>query len=154
MKRILTAFALIATIILTSAQSSAQTLQNKAQRQQWFNNMVQSKTDFIVKELGLTDNVKTKFEKQYTAMCHEVARLGRDTRNMERSITKKENPSDLEYEKGAEAMAEFKIKEGNIEMKYFNQYKTYLTKKQLFKLKVAEQKWMNALMKHRSKSKK
>lgn len=154
MKRLVLTFTVIAAIILTATQAFAQEPQKKAQRQQWMNNMIQSKTEYVVKEIGLNENVRTKFEKQYMAMCHEMAKLGRDTRNLERSISKKENPSDLEYEKCAEAMSEFKIKEGNIEMKYFNQFKTYLTKKQLFKLKIAEQKWMNALMKHRGKGKK
>lgn len=154
MKRLLSILTLIAAIILTFTQAFAQKPHDKAQRQQWMNNMIQSKTDYVVKEIGLNDNLKPKFEKQYRAMCHEVARLGRDTRNLERTIVKKDNPSDLEYEKGAEAMAEFKVKEGNIEMKYFNQFKTYLTKKQLFNMKIAEQKWMNELMKHRGKGKK
>lgn len=155
MKRIFSVFAILAAFIFTASPLFAQKAQNKAQRQQWMNNMIQSKTEFVVKEIGLNDsNVKAKFEKQYTTMCHEIARLGRDTRNMERTISKKDNPSDLEYEKCAEAMAEHKIKEGNIEMKYFNQFKKYLTQKQLFNLKIAEHKWMNVLMKHRGKGNK
>lgn len=59
----------------------------------------------------------------------------------------------MEYEKAAEAVAEFKSKEGAIELRYFNQFKGYLSKKQLFKLKIAEHKWMKELMRHRNKGK-
>ena len=51
-------------------------------------------------------------------------------------------------------MTEFKSKEAAIELRYFNQFKTYLSKKQLFQLKIAENKWMRELMKQRGKGKK
>ena len=86
-------------------------------------------------------------------MSNETSRLARDTRSLERQVSKKANPSDLEYEKAAEAITEFKAKEGAVELKYFNQFKTFLNKKQLFQLKLAENKWMDELMRHRGKGK-
>ncbi|MCM1348913.1 MAG: hypothetical protein NC338_05825 [Firmicutes bacterium] len=153
MKRIATSF-LCMLSLLFALQLQAAGPQDASQRKQWFNNMVQTKIDYLAKQMELTPDQKARFEKQYAAMSAETARLAGDTRNMQKNVAKKDNPNDLELEKAAEAIAEFKSKEGAIEMKYFNQFKTYLTKKQLFKLKTAESKWMKMLMNHRGKGKK
>ncbi|MDE6101314.1 MAG: hypothetical protein K2G01_09740 [Paramuribaculum sp.] len=133
------------------AAASADSKEDKVKREQWYKNMVQTKIDYIAKQVGMNADQKGKFEKQYAAMSAETAKLSRETRQLERTIAKKANATDVEYEKAAEAIAEFKSKEGAIEQKYFNQFKTYLSKKQLFQLKVAEHKWMKELMKHRNK---
>lgn len=140
--------------ILFAAATAFAGPQDKAKREQWYNNMIQTKIDFLSKQIGLTSEQKEKFEKMYRAMSNETSRLSRDTRSLERQVSKKSSASDLEYEKAAEAIAEFKAKEGNIEMKYFNQFKTFLSKKQLFQLKIAENKWMNELMRHRGRPRK
>lgn len=128
--------------------------QNKAQKEQWFKNMVQTKVDYLAKQMNLTADQRAKFEKQYTAMSAETSKLARETRALQQSISKKEKATDVEYEKAAEAIAEFKSKEGAIELRYFNQFKAYLSKKQLFTLKLAEHKWMKELMRQRHKGKK
>lgn len=128
--------------------------QNKTQREQWYKNMVQTKIEYIAKQMNLTPEQKAKFDKHYTAFSAETSKLSKETRALERAVSKKEKPTDIEYEKAAEAITEFKAKEGAIEQKYFNQFRTYLTKKQLFQLKVAEHKWMKELMNQRSKGKK
>lgn len=140
--------------LLSFTSAFAQQPQDKAKREQWFKNMVQTKIDYLSKQMDLTPEQKSRFEKQYTAMSMETARLANDTRALQRSVAKKDNASDVEYEKAAEAVAEFKSKEGAIELKYFNQFKAYLTKKQLFQLKNAEHKWMRELMRHHGKGKK
>jgi len=133
---------------------AAQRSQSDAQRRQWFNNMVATKVDYISKQIGLDGDKKVRFAKEYTAMTTETAKLARETRKLERSVAKNPKATDLEYEKAAEAVAEFKGREAAIEMRYYNQFKTYLSKKQLFQLKIAENKWMRELMKHRGKNRK
>lgn len=127
--------------------------QSENERKAWFDNMIQNKIDFIAKQLSLSDEQKVKFGKLYKEMSNETSKLIRDTRALEKSVCNKKNASDIELEKAAEAMAEFKAKEGNIELKYFNQYKTILSSNQLFKLKIAENDWMKRVMRHRNKAK-
>ena len=145
--------ALIICIVVGSLSLMADGPRNRANREQWYNNMIQTKIDYLAKQMSLTPQQKEKFEKSYRDMSNETSRLARDTRSLERQVSKKANPSDLEYEKAAEAITEFKAKEGAIELKYFNQFKTFLNKKQLFQLKLAENKWMDELMRHRGKGK-
>lgn len=145
--------ALIICIVVGSLSLMADGPRNRANREQWYNNMIQTKIDYLSKQMNLTPQQKEKFEKSYRDMSNETSRLARDTRSLERQVSKKANPSDLEYEKAAEAITEFKAKEGSVELKYFNQFKTFLNKKQLFQLKLAENKWMDELMRHRGKGK-
>ena len=128
--------------------------EDKVKREQWYKNMVQTKIDYLARQVGMNADQKSKFEKQYAAMSAETAKLSRETRRLERTVSKKADATDVEFEKAAEAITELKSKEGAIEQKYFNQFKAYLSKKQLFQLKVAEHKWMKELMKHRMKGKK
>lgn len=141
---------LLAIFVLSIASVSAAP-QDKQKRQAWYNNMIQTKVDYLAKQLAMTPDQKTKFEKSYKEMAAETSKLANETRAMEKSVSSKASPTDLEYEKAAEAMAEFKSKEGAIELKYYKQYKTFLTKKQLFQLKIAENKWMREVMRHRAK---
>lgn len=145
--------ALIICIVVGSLSLMADGPRNRANREQWYNNMIQTKIDYLSKQMNLTPQQKEKFEKSYRDMSNETSRLARDTRSLERQVSKKANPSDLEYEKAAEAITEFKAKESAVELKYFNQFKTFLNKKQLFQLKLAENKWMDELMRHRGKGK-
>ena len=145
--------ALIICIVVGSLSLMADGPRNRANREQWYNNMIQTKIDYLSKQMNLTPQQKEKLEKSYRDMSNETSRLARDTRSLERQVSKKANPSDLEYEKAAEAITEFKAKEGAVELKYFNQFKTFLNKKQLFQLKLAENKWMDELMRHRGKGK-
>ncbi len=146
MKHILTF--LLCLFVAAAAQSAPQ---DKAKRAQWFNNMVNSKIEYLSKQMNLEGDQKVQFEKTYRAMVNETSKIASETRRLERNVSKKDNASDLEYEKAAEAIAEFKSKEGAIELRYFNQFKTFLTKKQLFQLKIAEDRWMKELMRHRGK---
>lgn len=146
--------ALLLCILLSGIQAFGAGPQDKAKRQQWYDNMIQTKIDYLAKKIDVTPEQKEKFEKTYKAMSNETNRLSRDTRSLERQVSKKSDATDLEYEKASEAIAEFKSKEGAIELKYYRQFKTFLTKKQLFQLKIAENKWMDTIMQHRGRGKK
>lgn len=112
--------------------------------------MAKVRLDFIAGQLDLSADQKQKFVEIYNSMQAELDKLREDTKSLRMSIEDK-NATDLEYEKAAEALFEFKQKEGTIELKYFDQFKNVLTPKQLFQLKTAEMKWMKELMKHRKK---
>lgn len=135
---------------ISSAAICAQGRQNgNGQRARWMREMKQTKIEYMSKELSITNEQKKKFTEIYNSMQSELDKLRNETDAMRNSVRDKENATDLEYEKAAEAMFEFKVKEGNIEKKYFDKFKTVLTPKQLFMFKRAEMKWMKELMKHR-----
>lgn len=134
-------------IIVLSASTFAHGKDPKHDK--WMREMRQAKLEFMIKELQISTEQKAKFTETYNAMEAELDKLRSETDAMRRSIDRKKDASDLEYEKAAEAMFEFKLKEGNIEKKYFDRLKATLSPHQLFNFKKAEMKWMRKLMKHR-----
>ena len=146
MKRALT-FAIIA--LLTLPAIWAQPDGTQQDRKKWFREMTQYKHDFLTKELNLTKEQEEKFFPLYDKMESETRELNRQARSMEKSVKEKgDKATDLEYEKAAEALQELKGKEGAVETRYFNDFKTVLTKKQLFQLKQAERKFTHLIMNH------
>lgn len=123
-------------------------------RESWMKEIQQYKNDYIAKKLELTDEQRAKFLPLYNAMDEEIRKAQDESEQLSRqTLSKEEKATDLEYEKAAEAMYELKGRENAIEMKYFNEYKTILTPRQLFKLKDAEKDFTRELMKqHRRRS--
>lgn len=124
---------------------------NDNQHAQWIKEMKQAKLEFMAKELKLTNEQTPKFNEVYNIMQGELDKIRSETRRLEKSVENKNDATDLEYEKAAEAMFEYKIKEGTIEKRYFDKFKAILTPQQLLKFKKAEMKWLKELMKHRKK---
>lgn len=148
MKTIITSV-LILFAVLFSFDISAQH-KDDSRRSQWNKEMAQARIDFIAGQLDLSADQKQKFVETYNSMQTELDKLRNDTNSMRKSVESRK-ATDLEYEKAAEALFEFKQKEGTIERKYFDKFKSILSSKQLFQLKTAEMKWMKELMKHRKK---
>lgn len=147
MKHILIAITLVATICMSAFA------QNKGEKfRKWMDDMRQVKVEYVAKELKLTAQQKEKFTPVYEAMNREIGKVNRETRALEKSVRDKGNSAtDLEYDKATEAMVELKGKECEIEKKYREQFKTILTKKQLFDLSRAERKFARELMRqHRA----
>lgn len=111
------------------------------------------KAKFIASELKLTDSQKQKFVDTYRKMEDESAQVARETRQMEKSVREKgDKATDLELEKAAEAGVELKMKQAQIEQKYFKEFKTILTPAQLFNLSKAERKFTRKIMDSHRKS--
>lgn len=137
---------LIALILLPVAAGAQKP--TARERRVWMKEMRQYKNDYISRKLELTEDQKVKFIPLYNRMEDEVRVISEQTMSMEREVRKKgDEATDLEYEKAAEAQFELKAKESQIELKYFNEFKTILTPKQLLKLKRAEREFSRNLMK-------
>lgn len=148
MKRLDISLVLLVLAFLLPAVSSAQRPTGR-EREVWMKEMQQYKNDFIAKKLSLTDEQKAKFIPLYNAMDEEIRKTQDEAEQLYRQTLKKESAAtDLEYEKAAEAVYELKGRENAIEMKYFKDFKTILTPRQLFKLKDAERDFTRQLMRH------
>lgn len=152
MKRISILFLIIAFFSHLS-YIDAQNRPSKADREKWFKEMREYKHNFLAKELDLTQEQQDEFFPLYDAMEDECHKINRDTRKMQRAIMDKDadQVTDVEYEKAAEALYELKGKEALVELNYLEKFKNVLTKRQLFMLKSAEDKFTRHLMKQHSK---
>lgn len=118
------------------------------ERNTWMKELQQCKNEFISDKLDLTEEQKAKFLPVYNRMEAEIRNIHDQAMKMEREIRKRKGEvTDLEYEKAAEAQFELKEKESRIEMRYFKEFKTILSPKQLFMLKKAERDFSRELMK-------
>ena len=153
MKR-LSILLLIISLFAQLSTIDAQQKRSKEERQQWFKEMREYKHNFLIKELDLDKEQQEAFFPIYDSMEDETFKLHHGTRKLQRDLSKKDaDVTDIEYEKAAEALFELKYKEAQIELKYFEQFKNVLTKKQLFLLKKAEDKYTRHLMRQHDKQK-
>ena len=123
------------------------TLACSAQRSKWGNEMLEAKHKMIVEEVGLTPTQQEQFMPLYQEMEKEIYKTNRDARTLASNVEKKKSASDSEYYQAAEALSRAKIREGEIEAKYFPKFAKILSKKQMFLLKQAEFKFTRTMLK-------
>lgn len=145
MKRIVSI--LILTIII-AATAQAQS------RNKFAADMYQAKHEMIIEELGLTQTQQKQFMPLYEQMEKEIYQVNRNARALANEVEKKTNPSDRDYEAAASALSNTRMREGEIEAKYFEKFSKILSKKQLFQLKQAEVKFTREMISKKKQNKK
>ncbi len=140
---------IVSILILTIALSSAVMAQNN--RTKFATDMYQAKHEMILQALGLTMTQQKQFMPLYEQMEREIYEVNRNARALANEVEKKKNPSDKDYEVAASALSNTRMREGEIEAKYFDKFAKILSKKQLFLLKQAETKFTREMLKKRKK---
>ena len=135
---------LVSILILVLAITSVGLAQNG--RTKFANDMYQAKHEMIIEELGLTPSQQKQFMPLYEQMEREIYQVNRNARALASEVEKKANPSDRDYEIAASALSNTRMREGEIEAKYFEKFSKVLTKKQLFLLKQAEVKFTREMI--------
>lgn len=143
MTRKLLTLLFIATIAITvTAQSN---------RSKWGQEMLDAKHKMIVTDVGLTPTQQEQFMPLYQEMEKEIYQTNRDARTLAGEVEKKKSPTDAEYMQAAEALSRAKVREGEIEAKYFEKFSKILSKKQMFLLKLTENKFTRSMLRNRKK---
>ena len=138
MKRIVTILLFALAITLASSAQNSRT--------KFATDMYQAKHEMIIEELGLTPSQQKQFMPLYEQMEREIYQVNRNARALASEVEKKANPSDRDYEIAASALSNTRMREGEIEAKYFEKFSKVLTKKQLFLLKQAEVKFTREMI--------
>ena len=118
------------------AIATAATAQNS--RSKFSTDMYQAKHEMIIRECGLTMTQQKQFMPLYEQMEREIYQVNRNARALAKEVESKTNPSDRDFEAAASALSTTRMREGEIEAKYFDKFSKILSKKQLFQLKQAE----------------
>ncbi|MBQ4368080.1 MAG: hypothetical protein II786_08355 [Muribaculaceae bacterium] len=134
---------LLSVIALTAVIGAA--AQNNG-KSKWASEMLEAKHRMIIEEVQLTMTQQEQFMPLYEAMEKEIYQTNVEARNLATNIAKKSNPTDSEYLQAATALSNAKVKEGEIEAKYFKEFTKMLTKKQMFQLKQAEAKFTRSML--------
>ncbi len=122
---------------------------NAQDRSKWVNEMLEAKHQMLIEEVGLTPTQQEQFMPLYEAMEKEIYTTNRDARTLAASVEKKKAPTDSEYKQAAEALSRVKVREGEIEAKYFEKFSKILSKRQLFLLKQTENKFTRNMLRGR-----
>ena len=151
MHKKITFYALILMTILPVAAFGKES--DKTQRIQWMKEVRTYKYEFFTQEMELTEEQQQAFFPEYEAMEKAIFTVNKEARELERKISASTTPvSDTEYEAAATAMAKVRQEEGEIEMEYFAKFEKILTKKQLFLLKRAENKFTQSILSHHKRA--
>jgi Spy/CpxP family protein refolding chaperone len=138
MKRIFTVIMLVLAITATALAQNGRT--------KFAADMYQAKHEMIIRELSLTPSQQKQFMPLYEQMEREIYEVNRNARALAAEVEKKKNPSDRDYEAAASALSNTRMREGEIESKYFDKFSKILSKKQLFQLKQAEAKFTRQML--------
>ncbi len=123
-------------------------------RTKFATDMYQAKHEMIIQELGLTMTQQKQFMPLYEQMEREIYQVNRNARALANEVEKKKSPTDHDYEAAASALSNTRMREGEIEAKYFEKFSKILSKKQLFQLKQAEVKFTRQMLSKKKKSNK
>lgn len=137
----------------TTAQDKPDGNDNKGMREKWFNEIKREKHKYLIRELNLTPEQQAPFFEIYDATEEKLRDINEQTRHLERTVLKKKDATDAEYDAAIEAIYNQKYREWTVESQAKEQYAKLLTKEQLTRLKRVEFKFTQALMKHRQSHK-
>ncbi|MCM1450992.1 MAG: hypothetical protein NC102_01890 [Clostridium sp.] len=145
-------FAIIALIVCACASAMAQPPRQNSmteeERDLWLAELRQYKHEFIAKELSLSTDQQEAFFPLYDEMDDQLTDIAQEVRDLEMSINSSPTASAEEVQAAAFALFDQKRRESVVELLYFEKFKDTLTPKQLFRLKNAERKFTQQLVKH------
>lgn len=139
----------ILAILLSISQSSFAQNQPRNFGADAFKELRNYKHTFYKKALDLSRDQETQFFKVLDQMDEELFKIGEETRALERKTINDANASETEMESTARTIFEQKKKEGETELRYFDEFKNILSKRQLVMLKDVERRFNMEIIKHR-----
>ncbi len=119
-----------------------------AQREKYVAEIRQYKHDAIARELELTKEQQREFFPVYDDMEEQMMKLNNETRELERKAADNADATDAELEAAAIALYSQRLKEGQIEMAFYEKFSKILNNRQILRLKNTERKFTQRLMRH------
>jgi len=142
-------FTIVAILVCACAGASAQRQQmTEEERDLWLAELRQYKHEFMAKELSLSSDQQEAFFPLYDEMEDQLTQIAMEVRDLEDSINNSPTASAEEVQAAAFSLFDQKRRESVVELLYFEKFKDTLTPKQLFRLKNAERKFTQQLVKH------
>lgn len=126
------------------------TAQKKSRPEMW-KEMQEFKIKFLSQEMELKDSQIKQFSEVYMKMSEEKGALFRETRKLERKLKSNKEATDEDYAAMSKQLTEVKERDAAIDKKYDAQFAEFLTPKQIFKMKAAEEKFREKMHQMRHK---
>ncbi len=119
---------------------------NAEERQRWISELRNYKHEFLAKELSLSQAEQDKFFPIYDEMDDELTRIASETRDLEQKALADDNATETELNAAAFAIFQQKKREGEVETEYYEKFKETLSPQKLIRLKNAERKFTQQLL--------
>lgn len=142
-KYILVITALLCSVFALSAQG------RQKPDKEMFKEIQEYKMKYLAQEMELKEDQKEKFIELYQQMSDERHSNFQQMRRLEKSL--KDDASEEEYKKATEGIADLKVKDAQIEKEYDAKFAKFLTQKQIYKMKEAEEKFRKKMHEMRQK---
>lgn len=156
MKRILTF--LFAVVLVCGVAVAQKDGHNHKSRSDMAKEIQEFKLKFLAQEMELKEDQQKKFFDTYNEMTEERQKVYQSSRELTRKVKHDANATEEDYRRATEAQAEAKDMDIAIEKKYDKKFSTFLTSKQMYKMKNAEEKFRKRMQEmkkdHKHKSSK
>lgn len=128
---------------------------NGKKREEMRKELEEFKMKFIAQEMDLKESQQKQFFEVYGQMQDERIRLFEQTRALERKLKRNPDATEADYAAMSKAITEAKQKDAEIEEKYDAKFAMFLSGKQIFKMKDAEEKFRRKMhqMVHKKRKK-
>ena len=140
-------------ILMLMAVVSLSVIAQDKSYSKWTSKMLKQKHEFIVKTAKITPEQERQFMPIYEKMEQEIYQLNVQSRDAANRVAENRAATDDDYAQAALMMAGVKQKEGEIELRYHEQFAQILSKKQMFLLKRAEKKFTRDMIQKKNKKK-
>lgn len=110
-----------------------------------FKEIQEFKLKYLAQEMGLSEVQKKEFNEVYTQMSIEKGKIFHYCRKVEKEMQEDSNLSDEDYAKATEKLDAARAKEAQIDKAYDAKFATFLTAKQIYKMKQAERAFLEKL---------
>jgi len=109
------------------------------------------KHEVLVKSLELTKEQQREFFPIYDELDNRLQEINTETRELEKRVAVDQTATDTEIEAAASMVYSQKQREGNLEMEYYEKFKSILTPRQLMGLRGAEKIFTQKLVRHHNR---
>lgn len=142
---------ILSMILMTFAPSVYAGNQGKGNGQggNWKKEMREFKLKFLAQEMELQEEQQKQFVTLYTQMTDEKDAVMRKAHKVSKKIGDADNATEEECRQANEALLKCRDQDLAIEKKYDEKFRTFLTQKQIYKMKNAERKFREKLEKNR-----
>ncbi len=148
---------LILGVLLLTLPMMAQPMhKDKMAKEEMRKEMCSFKIKYLTQEMELNGDQNLKFSELYTRLEGERHKLFHERRQLEKKINQSRSASEEDYENALKSLNRLRDSEFELEKRYDAEFSRFLTDKQLFKLKKAEEEFRGRMlrMRHGKKNKK
>ena len=114
-------------------------------KEKMFREVREFKIKYLAQEMELSESQTPKFIDLYDEMSASRDSCYRHVRKMEKNLKKSKDATEEEYQKVTEAMNEANVSYAEIEKVYDEKFAEFLSPKQIYMMKEAEQKFRSKL---------